>query len=53
MIEFKSLEATFRGSTNQRIIDVPASLKTKKIVLIPKYKLEEKSKETLKTNIYI
>ncbi len=33
----KSLNVDFRGSLNQRIIDVPASLKEGKAVLIPKY----------------
>ncbi len=34
----RSFEAKFRGSTNQRIIDVPNSLKEKKIILVEKYK---------------
>ena len=38
--EEKSLNLDFRGSRNQRIIDVPASLKKGKVVLIPKYKDE-------------
>ncbi|MCI9110907.1 MAG: anaerobic ribonucleoside-triphosphate reductase activating protein [Bacilli bacterium] len=33
----RSLNVDFRGSRNQRIIDVPASLKEDKVVLIPKY----------------
>ncbi|MCI9084393.1 MAG: anaerobic ribonucleoside-triphosphate reductase activating protein [Bacilli bacterium] len=33
----RSLNVDFRGSKNQRIIDVPASLYKKEVVLIPKY----------------
>ena len=35
-----SLNFDFRGSSNQRIIDVPSSLEKKEIVLIPKYTQE-------------
>ena len=38
--EEKSLNLDFRGSRNQRIIDVKASLKKGKAVIIPKYKEE-------------
>ena len=38
--EEKSLNLDFRGSRNQRIIDVKASLKKGKAVIIPKYKKE-------------
>ena len=37
IIAEKSLNVDFRGSRNQRIIDVPASLARKQVVLIPKY----------------
>ena len=33
ILEQKSLECKFRGSTNQRLIDVPASLEEKEVVL--------------------
>jgi len=33
----RSLNVDFRGSRNQRIIDVPASLEESRVVLIPKY----------------
>lgn len=33
VMEKKDLNLRFRGSSNQRLIDVPASLKTKKVVL--------------------
>ena len=36
--KLKSFEVKFRGSSNQRIIDVPASLKENKVILIEKYK---------------
>ncbi len=37
----KSLNLDFRGSRNQRIIDVPKSLKENKVVLISKYMQEK------------
>ena len=36
--KLKSFDVKFRGSSNQRIIDVPKSLKEKKVILIEKYK---------------
>ena len=36
MVE-RSLNVDFRGSRNQRIIDVPASLEAGEVVLIQKY----------------
>jgi len=38
VMALKSFEAVFRGSSNQRIIDVPASLKNKKTILVEKYR---------------
>ena len=50
-IEKKSLDLEFRGSSNQRIIDVPKSLKKKKVVL---YNLNNNIKEIIKKEaIYI
>jgi anaerobic ribonucleoside-triphosphate reductase activating protein len=46
ILEEKSLNLKFRGSRNQRIIDVKKSLKRKKSVLIPKY-IEEKHEQNL------
>jgi len=37
-IQNKSFDVQFRGSTNQRIIDVPKSLEKNKVILIEKYK---------------
>ena len=49
----KSMECLFRGSTNQRVIDVPKSLKNSKTIEVSKYK-NEKLKNTQKTkDIYI
>lgn len=55
MIEFKSLDLLFRGSSNQRIIDVPKSLKAGKAVTIDKYmeKLNRGIKKSKASNIYI
>jgi len=49
----KSYNATFRGSTNQRIIDVKKSLKAKKTILVEKYILKEEPKQTKRPGIYI
>lgn len=38
VMELKSFDAQFRGSSNQRIIDVPKSLMQGKVVKIAKYK---------------
>ena len=55
MIEYKSLDLLFRGSSNQRIIDVPKSLKTGKAVVIKKYmeKLDRRNSVSKAPNIYI
>ena len=50
LLEQKSYDAIFRGSTNQRIINVKKSLKDKKVVLVDKYYLKEKK---IKEHIYI
>ena len=50
LLEKKSLDAIFRGSTNQRIIDVNKSLKNKKVLLVDKYNVNNKKK---KEHIYI
>jgi len=45
----KSLDCPFRGSTNQRLIDVPKSLENKKIILykLDKNKINNKKKEAI------
>lgn len=50
LLEKKSLDAIFRGSTNQRIIDVKKSLKNKEVVLVEKYYTSNKKE---KEHIYI
>ena len=44
-IEQKSLNLYFRGSRNQRIIDVPKSLKYNKVIEIRKYKQDKKEEK--------
>lgn len=39
----KNYQAVFRGSYNQRIIDVVSSLKEKKAVLVEKYNVSNKT----------
>ena len=46
ILEEKSLNLKFRGSKNQRIIDVPKSLRENKVCLIPNY-IQEKSYDKL------
>lgn len=48
----KSYDAPFRGSKNQRIIDVKESLKVNKAIEIEKY-IISKSKQTKKSYLYI
>ncbi len=52
MLEFKSYNSVFRGSSNQRIIDVEKSLKKNKAILLEKFTKEEKTEEK-KQRIYI
>lgn len=53
--EEKSLNLDFRGSRNQRVIDVKESLKEGKAIIIPKYKEERIPDISVKhpTHIYI
>ena len=50
VLKLKSYEIKFRGSKNQRLIDVPKSLKSKKVVL---HDIEPKKKKEKKQEIYI
>ena len=52
ILEKKSLDCVFRGSTNQRIIDTKLSLKNKEVVLVDKYYTEKKVKNK-RDRIYI
>lgn len=51
-LENKSLELNFRGSTNQRIIDVKKSLKQKKVCIIKKYD-KTKIKKPKYSHLYV
>ena len=55
VLELKSYNCIFRGSSNQRIIDVPKSLKQNKTILVEKYALNKdiKSNRTRSEGIYI
>ena len=48
ILEQKSLDLLFRGSANQRIIDVPKSLKENKVSLVEKYYQEKNMVNPLK-----
>ena len=47
------LDIYFRGSRNQRIIDVPKSLKEEKVVLVDKYMEDKNYNETYKKPDYL
>ena len=49
----RSLDLYFKGSSNQRIIDVPNSLKENKIVLVSKYDSLKEYNMKKKTSVYI
>lgn len=51
--EEKSYDIYFRGSRNQRIIDVPKSLKEEKVVLVDKYMEDKNYNETYKKPQYM
>ena len=48
----RSLDVIYRGSTNQRLIDIPRSLKENKCVEVTKFS-EEKSNVTKKRKVFI
>lgn len=50
----KSYDVVFRGSKNQRLIDVQASLKNDKVIEVKKYNnIYETKKESKKINLYV
>lgn len=54
IIEQKSLDAVFRGSKNQRIINVPKSLKENKVSLVERFYKNKKEYSPLhRKNMYI
>ena len=52
VLEQKSLDCTFRGSKNQRIIDTKESIKQKKVYLVEKY-YQEKKKNNKRERLYV
>ena len=52
VLEQKSLDCVFRGSTNQRIIDTKESLKQNKVCLVEKY-YQDKKRNNKRERIYI
>ena len=52
LLEKLSMDAIFRGSTNQRIIDTKKSLKEKKVCLVEKYYKENK-KDNKRIRMYV
>ena len=53
ILEEKSLDIYFRGSRNQRIIDVPKSLEQERIVLVDKYMQDKSYDEPYKKPDYM
>ena len=53
VLKERSLDLYFKGSSNQRIIDVPNSLKENKIVLVSKYNSLKEYNMKKKTSVYI
>ena len=54
ILEEKSYDAIFRGSKNQRIIDVKKSLSKNKVCLVKKYILKEnEEKQTFKEYLFV
>jgi len=52
VLEKKSLDCIFRGSTNQRIIDTKKSIKENKVCLVEKY-YEDKNVKTKRGRMYV
>ena len=53
ILDKKSYDCVFRGSTNQRIIDPKESLKKKKVCLVEKYYPKDKKKNNKREPMYI
>ena len=53
ILEQRSLDLKFKGSENQRVIDVPTSLEKKEIVLVSKYIDKKVYNIKKKTSVYI
>ena len=53
ILEQRSLDLKFKGSENQRVIDVPNSLKEKKVILIEKYLGKKEYDIKKRTTVYL
>ena len=53
VLEKKSYDCIFRGSTNQRIIDSKNSVKNKRVVLVDKYYNTNNKKKNTRDRIYV
>lgn len=53
ILEQRSLDLKFKGSENQRVIDVPNSLKENKVILVEKYKDKKNYDFKKKTAVYL
>ena len=53
ILEEKSYDLYFRGSRNQRVIDVPRSLESEQVVLVDQYMKDKEYNETYKKPDYL
>ena len=53
ILEERSLNIYYRGSRNQRVIDVPKSLKQERVVLIDRYMKDKSYEEPYKKPDYM
>ena len=53
ILEQRSLDLKFKGSENQRVIDVPNSLKERRVVLIEKYLGKKEYDKKKRTTVYL
>ncbi len=53
ILEQRSLDLKFKGSANQRIIDVPKSLEEQKVILVEKYIGKKEYNIKKKTTVYL
>ena len=53
ILDKKSYDCVFRGSTNQRIIDPKKSLKEKKVCLVEKYYPKDQKKNNKRERMYV
>ena len=53
ILEKKSLDCIFRGSTNQRIINTKKSIENNKVCFVEKYYIDNKKKNNKKERLYV